>query len=260
MDQKEEKRNSDHLFPSLCFPDQAVQHCPDLMKRLVVFDLDGTLTLTRESDERLFAQSITEVLGIKSVDTDWTTYRNVTDVGVIEELIERHGLERTVQSVQGRFIALLRSELAVTPDAASEVPGAAGMLSVLREHPDFECAVATGAWRESALIKLQAAELEIEGLPLATCDDSPQREEIVQVSIERSRAQYHLPTSTPVTLVGDGPWDVQVATNLHHQFVGIGSGQQAERLLECGAKHVIEDFTDVDLFLELVAQGSTSPV
>jgi len=108
------------------------------------------------------------------------------------------------------------------------------MLSVLREHPDFECALASGAWRESVLLKTRSAGLVIEGLPLATSDDSSQREEIVQMSIERAQSQYHLPADTLVTLVGDGPWDFQVATNLKHHFVGIGSGRQ--RLLECGAR------------------------
>ncbi len=124
------------------------------------------------------------------------------------------------------------------------------MLRKLRENPDFECSLATGAWRESALIKLRTARLEVDGVPLATCDDSPQRVEIVQVSIQRARTQYHLPTDTPVTLVGDRPWDFEVATKLQLHFVGIGG----QRLLECGAKHVMEDFTDVDRFLELVAQ------
>ena len=230
-------------------PDQLAKYYPNPVKRLVVFDLDGTLTLSREPDERLFAQSITDVLIINSVNTDWTTYRNVTDVGVIEELIERHGLEQTVQSVQDRFIALLRSDLAETP--CREVPGAARMLSVLREHPDFECSVATGSWPESALLKIRSAGLVIEGLPMATCDDSSEREQITQVSIERARYQYHLPTDTPVTLVGDSPWDFEVATKLQLHFVGIGK----QRLLECGAKHVMEDFTDVDRFLELAAQS-----
>ena len=63
----------------------------------------------------------------------------------------------------------------------------------------------------------------------------------------------NLPPDTPVTLVGDGPWDVQVATTLGHHFVGIGSDRQ--RLLECGAKHVLEDFTDVEGFLELVVRS-----
>ena len=86
---------------------------------------------------------------------------------------------------------------------------------------------------------------------MASCDDSPQREELTQIAIERARSQYNLPPGTPITLVGDAPWDVQVATNLQLDFVGIGG----QRLLECGAKHVVEDFTDVDLFLELVVQA-----
>jgi phosphoglycolate phosphatase-like HAD superfamily hydrolase len=73
------------------------------------------------------------------------------------------------------------------------------------------------------------------------------------MSIERAQFQYHMSAHTPVTLVGDGVWDFQVATNLQHEFVGIGSGRRAQRLFGCGAKHVIEDFTDVNRFLDLVA-------
>ncbi len=123
------------------------------------------------------------------------------------------------------------------------------MLSLLREHPDFEYSVATGSWRESALLKIRSAGLSVE--VLATCDDSPEREQITLISIERASSQYNMPPNTPVTLVGDAPWDVQVATNLQLHFVGIGG----QHLLECGAKHVVEDFTDVEGFLELVAQA-----
>jgi len=189
------------------------------MKRLLVFDLDGTLTLTGNFDGELFAHSITEVLGIKGLNTDWTTYRNVTDIGVIAELIERHGLEQTVQSVQDHFLALLQSKLAETP--CREVPGATKMLSLLRKHPDFEYSVATGSWRESALLKIRSSGLVVE--VLATCDDSPEREQITQMSIERARSQYDLPPDTPVTLLGDAPWDVQVATKLQLQFVGLAA-------------------------------------
>ena len=219
------------------------------MKRLIVFDVDDTLTRTMSVDEVLFVRAAQEVLEVENINTDWSAYRNVTDAGIIAEIIKRHGGE--VDSVRDRFVTLLRAECRVAPDKFREVPGAKRMLSKLRQDPKFECSLATGAWRESALIKLRHAGLEIDGVPLATCDDSPQREEIVRVSIERARTQYHLPSDTLVTLVGDAPWDVQVATNLGYHFVGIGR----QRLGECGAKHVIEDFTDVDRFLELVAQA-----
>ena len=219
------------------------------MKRLVVFDVDGTLTLTAHSHDEVFVQGVRDALGIENIHTDWTTYRTVTDAGVAAEIIERNGLRGTVQSVHDHVIALLESDLAKTP--CREVPGATRVLSVLREHSDFECAIASGAWCKSVLLKTRSAGLVIEDLPLATSDDSSQREEIVQMSIERAQAQYRLSTDTPVTLVGDGVWDFQVAAHLGHHFVGIGG----QRLLECGAKHVIDDFTDVDGFLELVVQA-----
>jgi len=218
------------------------------MKRLIVFDVDGTLTLSAESHDEVFVQGVRDALGIENLNTDWSTYRTVTDSGVAAEIIERNNLKSTVQSVHDRVIACLRSALAATP--CREVPGATRILSALREHPDFECAIASGAWRESVLLKTRSAGLVIEDLPLATSDDSSQREKIVQMSIDRAGSQYHLSPDTPVTLVGDGPWDVQVATMLGHNFVGIGG----KRLLECGAKHVMEDFTNVDRFLELAAQ------
>ena len=215
------------------------------MKRLIVFDVDGTLTLTNEVHGRLFPLAIEEVLGIDGIDTDWTHYRTVTDAGVTAEIIERHGLERDVQSVRERFVALLRTELASGDFMA--VPGAAKMLSIVREHPDFECAIATGTWREPLLLKAHYAGLLIEDLPLATSDDSPQREEIVRLSIDRARSHYCLSTDTPITLVGDGPWDLKMATTLQLHFVGVGH--------KSGAKYAIEDFTDADGFLDLVARA-----
>jgi len=109
-------------------------------------------------------------------------------VKIAAEIIEHHGGQEEVESVRDRFVTLLRWESCEAPDKFLEVPGAKRMLSKLRENPDFEYSLATGAWRESALIKLRTAGLEIDGVPLATCDDSPQREEIVRVSIEKAKS------------------------------------------------------------------------
>ena len=212
-------------------------------KHLIVFDIDDTLTRSMSIDEELFVRAITEVLGIENINSDWSTYRNVTDSGVIEEITG--GDVGKVAAVRDRFVTLLTSKSRTEP--FREVPGAKRMLKTLRHHAGFECALATGAWRESALIKLHSAELGIDGLPLATCGDSPRREEIVQMALERAQAQYHLPPETPVTLVGDRPWDLQTATSLQLHFVGVGQ--------KSGAEQAIGDFTDVDGFLELAVRA-----
>ncbi len=97
------------------------------MKRLVIFDIDGTLTTTMTLDTEVFFAAVREILDIEQIDTDWSTYRDVTDVGVTTELIERrHGRPadpHEIDAVRRRFVALLDEAIATAPRA---VPSGSG--------------------------------------------------------------------------------------------------------------------------------------
>ena len=56
--------------------------------RLVIFDIDGTLTQTMKADEECFVRSLAEVCGFGDVDTDWSRYRHATDSGIFHEIHE----------------------------------------------------------------------------------------------------------------------------------------------------------------------------
>ena len=51
--------------------------------RLIIFDIDGTLTRTMKADEECFVRSLAEVCGFNDVDTDWSRYKHATDSAVI---------------------------------------------------------------------------------------------------------------------------------------------------------------------------------
>ena len=55
---------------------------------LVMFDIDGTLVDSDEFDGALYAQAVQSVLGA-DVDTTWSSYENVTDSGILEEILAR---------------------------------------------------------------------------------------------------------------------------------------------------------------------------
>ena len=131
--------------------------------------------------------------------------------------------------------------------------GASALLSTLREHGSFHCAIATGAWRASALLKIRCAGLNIDELPIATGDDSPSREGILQAAFERARSIHGLPSTCDVVAVGDGVWDLRAAKAMGWRFLGVGQGKQAETLSSAGAGQVVEDFTDVERVLRLLA-------
>ncbi len=228
-----------------------------MQKRLVVFDVDGTLTRTMALDTELFVEAVRQVLDLDRVDTDWAAYRNVTDTGVTIELVQRHlGRQATpaeLDSVRDRFIALMSSELTANPHRCRATPGARPMLEALRAHARLVCAVATGAWRESVLLKTRCAGVQISDLPMATCEDSHLRETILLTSVARARSQYRLPEETGVVYVGDGVWDVKAARTAGVGFVGVGCGADAQKLHAAGASVVVEDFTDLQRFLEAVS-------
>ena len=60
------------------------------MHHLVMFDVDGTLTQSTAADRSCYAQALSQHLDLQ-VDTDWSTYRHITDSGIAQELFERCG-------------------------------------------------------------------------------------------------------------------------------------------------------------------------
>ena len=59
------------------------------LMHLVMFDIDGTLTRSCGIDSRCFVDALCEVLGIQSIDTDWSNYRHTTDSGIAQEIITK---------------------------------------------------------------------------------------------------------------------------------------------------------------------------
>ncbi len=68
---------------------------------LVVFDIDGTLVDSYGFDAELYADALRQVLGI-DIDTDWARYRNASDSGILDQIIEETGVEedRTLAPIE----------------------------------------------------------------------------------------------------------------------------------------------------------------
>jgi phosphoglycolate phosphatase-like HAD superfamily hydrolase len=223
---------------------------------LILFDIDGTLTLTNEVDNRCYVSALGEALGTTEIDTDWTKYRDVTDSGIASALLEaRHGLppaQAQLDAVRDRFIALLAEAFVHDPAACRAVGGAAALLATLTEQPDFAVGLATGGWLESAQLKLRHAGLGGRPLPLATASDACAREAIMALAAERVAARWAVARFQSVVYVGDAVWDVRAARNLGYHFVGIGSAERAARLSSEGARCVLEDYVNQAAFFDAV--------
>lgn len=214
---------------------------------IAVFDIDGTLTDTMDVDVECYEAAILELLGVQIPD-DWPTLDEVTDSAILAAACERNGhpvpdppAERRIAD---RVAELLTAALERSPERFLPIPGARGVFRALRTA-GFRIAMATGAWRPSALVKLAGAGIPTEGVPLATSTDHAARSDIIR----RAVASVGHPESGEVVYVGDGVWDGRAATALGYGFVGVGPRGQEDRLKHAGAVGVVPDLLDVDRLL-----------
>lgn len=188
--------------------------------RAAIFDLDGTLLESIAVDCEIFERSIEATLGSVRFRDNYNCYDNVTDRGIVEELMTDNGLvpdADVVGSICDLFVSVLRSHIEASGPFA-EIRGAAQFLERLCVDEDVRVAIATGCWRESANLKLKSSGIHVADIPIATCDDSPSRTEIMQIALARIGGHFD-----SVTYFGDAIWDVEACQALGWNFVAVGS-------------------------------------
>jgi len=171
-------------------------------------------------------------------------FQNVTDNGILDEWVDlQFGRapstpERT--AVKAQFFRELETAAASAPEAFTPLPGCEDWLAV---QAAGSVAIATGGWEHSARFKLRIAALEHFDLPLASADQGGDRTAIMQHALSLLiDAPVGTANRPSLTYLGDGPWDFAAAQALGWRFIGIASGERADRLRTAGAEQVFPDF------------------
>jgi phosphoglycolate phosphatase-like HAD superfamily hydrolase len=223
--------------------------------KLVMFDIDGTLTQTDHADEMCFVQTLREVFGFTSINTNWASYTHCSDSGILEELFQqrlgRSPLATEISTFQSHFLSLLAAATAAQP--FSPVAGARDFVCSLISSSEFAVSLASGAWECSARFKLASAGLDFHQIPAAFSDSAHAREDIMRVSLTKAAQSRSRGSFDTVIYVGDGVWDARAARNLGCGFIGISrEPARIERLYAEGASHVFHDYLDADSFITIL--------
>jgi len=230
--------------------------------KLVIFDIDGTLTQTSRVDEICFVRAFADTHGIDVIADHWINCPHVSDSGVTQHLFQHHFArdphDHESSAIKQRLVDLLEEHHQIDQSYFAEIPRAAETFNHLVERRGWVKALATGCWQPSAEMKLRAASINYHGVPGGFAEDGVARESIVGAAISRSRASYECDNFDRIVSVGDGVWDVRTAARLGLAFVGVACGARAAVLREAGAKHVIPDFEDADRFFECL-EGAEAP-
>lgn len=226
--------------------------------KLVMFDMDGTLTDSFSLDENCYVLAIEQALNLPGVKTAWDAYTHTTASYCLEEIVRQaRGTPPTAteaRAVQARMVALMAEITRRTGRHTREIPGAAACVRELQRR-GYAVAIASGDWPATAHHKFQTAGIPFEGLPSAFCDVAHPRTDIMQAALARAAAHHGRDRFDRITYVGDAAWDVRACRALGWPLVGIASEGPADRLPALGVTHVVPHYRDLDAFLLAIEQA-----
>lgn len=227
------------------------------MRKLVLFDIDGTLVLTGGAGLRAMNRAGRDLLGTDAL-LDGISIAGRTDWIILHDAVAKHG--RTLDGdlfvrLRDLYVGYLREEIASPGQGAKGVmPGIPDLLGALRPREDVILGLLTGNFESGARIKLEHFDLWRYFACGAFGDDAADRNALVPFAVERARSRgFGTISYEDVVVVGDTPHDVACARAVGALPVGVATGTfTAAELRDTGAEIVMDDLSDIAAFLRLL--------
>ncbi len=218
-------------------------------KKLVVFDIDGTLIDSGGAGMAALNAAMEELTGVSDGFND-IHCAGKTDLQIVREAYVKCGLSLS-QDIVGEFFELYVAHLVrtVALKKGSLKPGVNELLLSLVEEPDMHLGLLTGNVQKGARLKLEPYFLN-DFFPLgAFGDDSEDRNLLLPIAVRRLSETVSIEVSwSDCVVIGDTPRDVTCAHVHGSRSIAVATGPYSvEDLEEAGADLVVRDLSDAAL-------------
>lgn len=213
--------------------------------KLVLFDIDGTILNSVSTDDACFVETFIELHGIDISEYTWEDFIHITDSGLTREIFQRYygrlPIDNEVDIIKAHYFKLLSNRIM----AINEIHGASAFINSLLEDNRYHIGFATGGWRETALLKTENIEVNIDQHTFKTASDHYDRGEIIKLAIRETKEVTQVEKFDSITYFGDGMWDFLTTQKLSINFIGVDY-QRNNILSTAGAETIINDFQNIE--------------
>ncbi len=220
-------------------------------RRLVLFDIDGTLLLSGGAGRRAILAAVAEDAGIAPDQVEQVRFDGKTDPQIVTELFaaaghpEFPGPER-IARVLDRYLDHLERDLARSADLVTVMPGVEALLDSLGRDDRVVLGLLTGNVTRGAVLKLAAVKIRSDQFRVgAYGSDHHLRSELPAIAAGRARTIFgRRPVGDEIIIIGDTPADVTCGRAVGARSIGVATGSfSTDSLAGAGADHVFADLS-----------------
>ncbi|MBI4410017.1 MAG: HAD family hydrolase [Gemmatimonadetes bacterium] len=220
------------------------------MKRLILFDIDGTLLTTDGAARRAFHRALLEVYGTAGPIHAYE-FDGKTDPQIARELLHSEGLsdaaiDRCFPHFWPTYLRHLAAELSQPGQATRLLPGVRELLDALAERDEALVGLLTGNVERGAELKLAAVGLESRFRLGAYGSDHEDRGKLPALAVQRARRLTGRRfRGRDVVIVGDTPNDIACGRPIGGHAIAVATGRHdPAALARAGADAVLPDLAD----------------
>lgn len=229
------------------------------MKKLVLFDIDGTILLTSGAGGRAIIAATQEVIRHRNA-LEGVRFDGKTDPQIVSELLDvaghlrPHPVER-IEQICRRYVELLAYELERPGNCSSVMPGITELLDQLETRGEVVLGLLTGNLATGAALKLRSAGLDPERFRVgAYGSDSADRAALPPIATHRAEVYFgRVPSGSEVVIIGDTPADIACGQCINARSVAVATGRYTvSDLTACKPHAVFQDLSNTEQVLEAI--------
>jgi len=219
-----------------------------MKRRLLLFDIDGTLILSGGAGEHALKRTLTERFGIRD-DLRDIEIAGMTDSGIVASILQKHQLPAKPENIAAfldSYVRFLALELPLRKGRL--LPGVLPLLERLRARPYLVLALLTGNVARGAQLKLEHYGVWNFFEFGAFADDHHDRNELGAFARTRAHEKHgreFLPGE--IDVIGDTPRDIACGKAFGARTIAIATGSWSrEKLAAHHPEFLFDDLSNID--------------
>jgi len=219
-----------------------------MQKRLLLFDIDGTLIHSGGAGVHALKSAFTERFGIID-DLHDIEIAGMTDSGIVVSILNKHKIPATNENISAfldSYVHFLSLEL---PRRTGKLlPGVLELLEKLKSRPDLVLALLTGNVSRGAQLKLEHYGVWHFFEFGAFADDHHDRNRLGTVARARAREKHGRQFSaSEIDVIGDTPRDIACGKAFGARTIAVATGTWSrDQLAKYQPDFLIDDLSDVE--------------
>jgi len=228
---------------------------PDSLKRLYLFDIDGTLITSGGAGETSYREAVAEICG-SLAPLEGINFAGNTDTGLARSVLLAAGREPTreaIMTLHDTYLGILADRIHL--HQGSLLPGIIPILDILKERSDCVLALLTGNLAAGAEVKLTHYGVWHYFDFGAYADDHHERNRLGPIAVSRA-FEEHGEEFTPerIYVIGDTPRDIECGKAFGALTVAVATGKYSRN--ELASHHpdfLFDDFSDPEAVMAAIA-------